>query len=71
MTLINGWENFYVIIGSSAGALIGLQFVVIALIAEKPIAGGDMNTVGAFATPNRRSFRSCAIAVGDCKYAME
>ena len=28
------WESFYVIIGSSAGALTGLQFVVIALIAE-------------------------------------
>ena len=28
------WENFYVIVGSSAGALTGLQFVVIALIAD-------------------------------------
>jgi hypothetical protein len=25
------WESFYVIVGSSGGALIGLQFVVIAL----------------------------------------
>lgn len=30
------WESFYVIIGSSAGALIGLQFVVMTLIAEMP-----------------------------------
>jgi hypothetical protein len=30
------WESFYVIVGSSAGALIGLQFVVLTLIAEKP-----------------------------------
>jgi hypothetical protein len=29
------WENFYVIVGS-AGALIGLRFVVITLIAERP-----------------------------------
>jgi hypothetical protein len=29
-----GWESFYVITGSSAAALIGLQFVVIALVAE-------------------------------------
>lgn len=29
-----GWENFYVIVGSSAGALIGLQFVVMTLIAD-------------------------------------
>jgi hypothetical protein len=32
MTAIAGWENFYVIVGSSAGALIGLQFVVITLL---------------------------------------
>ena len=30
------WESFYVIVGSSAGALIGLQFVVLTLLAEKP-----------------------------------
>ena len=30
MTLA-GWENFYVIVGSAAGALTGLMFVVIAL----------------------------------------
>ena len=33
-TLLAGWESFYVIAGSVAGALIGLQFVVIALIAD-------------------------------------
>src|SRR4051812_8548695 len=31
-----GWDSFYVIVGSAAAALIGLQFVVIALIAERP-----------------------------------
>jgi hypothetical protein len=30
------WESFYVIVGGAAGALIGLQFVVMTLIAEKP-----------------------------------
>jgi hypothetical protein len=30
------WDSFYVIVGSAAGALIGLQFVVITLIAQKP-----------------------------------
>jgi hypothetical protein len=29
-----GWENFYVIIGSSAGGLTGLTFVVIALVRD-------------------------------------
>jgi hypothetical protein len=31
-----GWDSFYVIVGSAAGALIGLQFVVMTLIAERP-----------------------------------
>ena len=39
MTALAGWENFYVIVGSSAGGLIGLQFVVITLIADMPIRG--------------------------------
>jgi hypothetical protein len=30
------WDSFYVILGSAAGALIGLQFVVMTLIAERP-----------------------------------
>ncbi len=52
MTVLNGWENFYVIVGSSAGALIGLQFVVITLIAAKPITRVDAQAGGAFATPS-------------------
>ena len=52
MTVLDGWENFYVIVGSSAGALIGLQFVVITLIAGRPIARGDAQAGGAFATPS-------------------
>ena len=34
-SLVAGWENFYVILGSSAGGLTGLTFVVIALIKER------------------------------------
>lgn len=47
---ISAWESFYVIVGSSGGALIGLQFVVITLIAERRrlATGGGL---GAFATP--------------------
>jgi len=52
MTALSGWENFYVIVGSSAGALIGLQFVVITLIANRPIAPGQAQAGDAFATPN-------------------
>jgi len=52
MTPLDRWENFYVIVGSSAGALIGLQFVVITLIAELPIARGAAQASGAFTTPS-------------------
>ena len=51
MTAFDGWENFYVIVGSSAGALIGLQFVVMTLIADRP-ALGTAEASAAFATPS-------------------
>ena len=35
---LSAWDSFYVIVGGAAGALIGLQFVVMTLIAEKPSA---------------------------------
>ena len=43
------WQNFYIIVGSSAGALTGLQFVVMALVAERPL--GSPQDVNAFGTP--------------------
>ena len=52
MTALAGWENFYVIVGSSAGALIGLQFVVITLIADAPSARADAQAGAAFSTPS-------------------
>ena len=36
MSAFSEWESFYVIVGSSAGALIGLQFVVLTLAADRP-----------------------------------
>jgi hypothetical protein len=51
MGALGGWENFYVIVGSSAGALIGLQFVVMTLIADAPTRG-DAGAGAAFGTPN-------------------
>src|SRR5215467_2290615 len=36
MSELAAWDSFYVIVGSAAGALIGLQFVVMTLIAERP-----------------------------------
>ncbi len=51
MTALSGWENFYVIVGSSAGALIGLQFVVMTLIANMPISRGLAPAGDTFTTP--------------------
>jgi hypothetical protein len=48
---LEGWQNFYVIVGSSAGALTGLQFVVVALVADTHNARGFTGTAAAFATP--------------------
>jgi hypothetical protein len=50
LSSLSHWENFYVIVGSSAGALTGLQFVVIALIAESETRS-SMREVRAFGTP--------------------
>src|SRR5919199_354019 len=51
MAELAAWGSFYVIVGSAGGALIGLQFVVMTLIADRssmrrPEAGA------AFATPS-------------------
>ena len=50
MSELAEWESFYVIVGSAAGALIGLQFVVLALVAERPQLGTP-EASAAFATP--------------------
>ena len=50
MTPLAGWQNFYVIVGSSAGALIGLQFVVMALVADMPRTPVQAQAGHAFAT---------------------
>ena len=52
---IAGWANFYLITGSAAAALTGLQFVVQTLIASdamRSVAGPDPETtIAAFGTP--------------------
>src|ERR1043166_8920659 len=47
---LHEWDNFYVIVGSSAAALTGLQFVVVVLGAEVE-AVRDAAAVEAFGTP--------------------
>jgi hypothetical protein len=48
--LLKAWESFYVIIGSTAGALTGLQFVVMTLIGESTT--GRKDSLAAFGSPN-------------------
>jgi hypothetical protein len=43
------WNGFYEIVGSAAGALIGLQFVVMTLVAQRPAPPAEAGA--AFATP--------------------
>ena len=51
MTALTEWANFYGIVGSSAGALIGLQFVVMTLVANMPAKEVDAQAGHAFTTP--------------------
>ena len=79
---LSAWADFYVIVGSSGGALIGLQFVVITLIAESRHRT-DAGALSAFGTPTVvhfvgavlvsaiasapwPSFRALSVAVGVC-----
>lgn len=57
LPLLTDWQNFYVIIGSSAAALTGLMFVVITLIAGTQNSR-SAEAVGAFGTPT--VFHFCA-----------
>ena len=61
VAMIEGWHEFYVLVGTSAAALTGLMFVVISIspetIAERPTAG-----VRAFVTPTMVFFTT-ALAI--------
>jgi len=59
---LHDWDNFYVIVGSSAAALTGLQFVVIALGAEVASLR-DPTAVEAFGTPTIVHF-CCVLTIG-------
>ena len=49
MPELAAWDSFYVIVGAAAGALIGLQFVVMTLLAERPRLEEEAGA--AFGTP--------------------
>src|SRR3954465_10668779 len=45
------WDSFYLIVGGAAGALIGLQFVVMTLIASRGNTTAPAEAGKAFSTP--------------------
>lgn len=51
MFALDRWDSFYVIVGSAGGALIGLQFVVMTLMAERPPPREASRVGRAFGTP--------------------
>ena len=58
MSELAEWDSFYGVVGSAAGALIGLQFVVMTLVAQRPrIRAAEAGA--AFATPTIVHF--CAV----------
>ena len=63
LNALSSWENFYVIVGSSAGALIGLQFVVITLIGDRATRGQAL-AGAAFGTPNVVHFGAVLLMSG-------
>src|SRR5262245_39115902 len=56
LSLLREWESFYVIVGSSSAALIGLQFVVIALLADRNLEEGSTRNVDTWGTPTVMHF---------------
>jgi len=67
LTGLPEWQNYYVILGSAAGALIGLQFVVMTLLVNMP-RKVDMAQAGeAFSTPTIIYFATVLVlAAGLC-----
>src|SRR4051812_31773258 len=57
LALLTRWESFYVITGTAAATLIGLQFVVITLVAQRSTGSTEGNR--AFGTPTIVHF--CAV----------
>ena len=60
---LSAWENFYVIVGTAAGALTGLMFVVISLIAQRRERGSS-EALASFGTPNVLHFSAVLLLAG-------
>jgi surface polysaccharide O-acyltransferase-like enzyme len=61
MRELEHWDSFYVIVGSAAGALVGIMFVVITLVASRPIRHA-FEASFAFASPTIVHFSTAFLA---------
>jgi len=59
-SVLSQWESFYVIVGSSAGGLTGLWFVVVTLVADSSLPRTAEST-NAFGTPNVAHFAAVLV----------
>ena len=59
---LKAWEAYYLIVGTAAGALTGLQFVVMTLIAEAGRADARKDSLSAFGSPNIVHFCAALLA---------
>jgi hypothetical protein len=50
MSSLVTWQNFYIIVGSSAGALTGLTFIAVTLVGEAHVRGAGQG-IAAFTSP--------------------
>jgi hypothetical protein len=62
VSFLSSWQNFYIIIGSAAAALIGLLFVVATLIAQVRVrVSSPSEAFATFNTPNIAHFRAALL----------
>ena len=61
MNILTEWRTFYGLLGSAAGALTGLQFGTMALIADMPVTPGDSDAGETFATPTVVHFTTALV----------
>ena len=64
MNALTEWQSFYTIAGSAAGALIGLQFVVLTLIANLPRRVSMAQGATAYSTPTIVHFTTVLLLSG-------
>jgi hypothetical protein len=65
MSPLNAWVNFYGVVGTAAGALLGLTFVVISLVAGRAgqaVRPGLTGGLGAYNTPTVVHFAAVLVA---------